>query len=236
MKILKIGGSLITEKDERAFEVAREDIIEMIADQISGKLILVHGVGSFGHPHVKRYGLTPRGISVTHLACIRINQKFCSALAERGINPIPVHPLEFFHRPDFDLIQELVSMGFVPVLHGDVIYQNRKFRVISGDEIVRIFSEKFKVDRVGFASDTDIVVDGKRVDFIDVTELDEFLEKIGTAEGKHDVTGGMRGKLKEAGRIAEKCDVYIFNGMKDGSVEDFLNGKWVGTRVGRKSL
>ncbi len=236
MKILKIGGSLITEKHENAFEKARDDVIKMIADQITGKLILVHGVGSFGHPHVKKYGLTPHGISVTHLACIKINHRFCSALAARGINPVPIHPLEFFHRPDFDLIEELVESSFVPVLHGDVIYQDGEFRVISGDEIVRIFAEKFDVERVGFASDTDIIVDGKTLDFVDVSMVDEFLEKIGIAEGKHDVTGGMRGKVMEAVRIAEKCDVYIFNGLRGCAVKDFLDGKWIGTKVGRKSL
>jgi len=56
LKIIKIGGSLIT--DKKAFEVVREEMIEKIAEQIFGEVIIVHGVGSFGHPHVKRYGLT----------------------------------------------------------------------------------------------------------------------------------------------------------------------------------
>ncbi len=236
MKILKIGGSLITEKSEGAFEIARDDVIESIADQIEGKLMLVHGVGSFGHPHVKKFGLTPHGISLTHLACLKINLRFCKALAERGMNPVPVHPLEFFHRPDFDLLIELVESGFIPVMHGDVVFESGKFRVISGDEIVRILAEKFNVEAVGFASDTEIIVDGVGVEFIDVTRADEFLSSIGYADGKHDVTGGMKGKLKEALRIAEKCDVYIFNGLRENAIREFLNGKWVGTKIGRKDL
>ncbi len=236
MRILKIGGSLITEKSENAFEVAREDVIERMADQIEGRLILVHGVGSFGHPHVKKFGLTPHGISKTHLACLKINNMFCVALTERGLNPVPIHPLEFFHQPDFDLVRELVDQGFIPVMHGDVVYENGRFRVISGDEIVRIFAERFDVEAVGFASDTQIIVDGKAVDFIDVSGAGDFLERIGAADGKHDVTGGMRGKLREAIRIAEKCDVYIFNGLERNAVRNFLKGMHVGTRVGRKNL
>jgi len=236
LKILKIGGSLITEKSEGAFEVSRDDVIESLADQIKGRLILVHGVGSFGHPHVKRYGLTPHGISVTHLACLKINLRFCRALAERGLNPMPVHPLEFFHRPNFDLLGDLVESGFVPVMHGDVIYENGEFRVISGDEIVRILAERFDPEAVGFASDTDVIIGEEVVEFIDVSRSEEFLEKIGSAEGKHDVTGGMKGKLMEAMKIAEKTDVYIFNGLKENAVRDFLKGEWVGTRIGRKSL
>ncbi len=236
MRILKIGGSLITEKSEDAFEVAREDVIERIAGQIEGKLILVHGVGSFGHPHVKKFGLTPHGIAITHLACLKINHRFCTALAERGMNPVPVHPLEFFHRPDFELVRELVDRGFIPVMHGDVVYENGRFRVISGDEIVRIFAERFDVEAVGFASDTQVIVDGRKVDFIDISNAGEFLERIGIADGKHDVTGGMRGKLREAMKIAEKCDVYIFNGLEENAVRDFLQGMHVGTRIGRKNL
>lgn len=236
MKILKIGGSLITEKSENAFEIARNDVIESIADQIYGELMLVHGVGSFGHPHVKKFGLTPHGISITHLACLKINLMFCRALAERGMNPVPVHPLEFFHKPDFDLLIELVENGFTPVMHGDVVYEDGRFRVISGDEIVRILAERFDVEAVGFASDTEIIVNGESVEFIDVSVADEFLERTGFADGKHDVTGGMRGKLNEAIKIAEKCDVYVFNGLKENIIRDFLNGKWVGTRIGRKDL
>ena len=60
LTILKIGGSIITDKnaDDGA---ANYDEIKRIADEISkhhGRLVVVHGAGSFGHPQAKKYALT----------------------------------------------------------------------------------------------------------------------------------------------------------------------------------
>lgn len=233
MKILKIGGSLITDKSEGAFELAKVDVIENIAKQIEGKLILVHGVGSFGHPHVKKFGLTAEGVSITHNACLRLNSIVCSSLIKSGVNAIPIHPFEFFANPDFGLIKELIEKDFVPVMHGDVVFENGTFRVMSGDEIVGIFAEKFRPESVGFATDTPIVIDGRIVDEINYKGADDILRKVGRAEGKEDVTGGMRGKIEHALKIADICDVYIFNGLEENAVRDFLRGRRVGTRIAK---
>ena len=67
MIILKIGGSILTEKDSaepkvdfnnlnRIAEEIRESLYadEMSNDLIDG-LVIVHGAGSFGHPPAKKY-------------------------------------------------------------------------------------------------------------------------------------------------------------------------------------
>ncbi|MBE8539989.1 isopentenyl phosphate kinase [Geoglobus acetivorans] len=233
MKILKIGGSLITDKSEGAFEIAKTDIMDMVSRQIRGEVILVHGAGSFGHPHVKKFGLSPEGVSRTHSACLRLNSIFCNSLIEHGLNPIPLHPMEFFNNPDFEFIKELVSMGFIPVLHGDVVLEGGKFRVMSGDEIVRVLAEELGPEAVGFASDLPVIVDGKPVEEINSNNFTEILKRIGDAGNKEDVTGGMKGKLEEAIRIARICDVFIFNGLENGAVEKFLEGRHVGTRLAK---
>jgi isopentenyl phosphate kinase len=54
--ILKLGGSAITEKG--AYEgVVKEDALLRIAKEVSqyrGKMIIVHGAGSFGHNLCKK--------------------------------------------------------------------------------------------------------------------------------------------------------------------------------------
>ena len=231
MKILKIGGSLIT--DKKAFEVVREEMIEKIAKQIFGDVIIVHGAGSFGHPHVKRYGLTVEGISKTHLACLRLNNIVCSKLEKAGLHPIPIHPLEFFLNPDYDFLKDLISMGFTPVLHGDIVYHGG-FRVMSGDEIVRVLAENLGgAERVGFACDTAVIINGEIVRVISPQNFDAIIKKIGVSD-KEDVTGGMKGKVIEAYRIAEICDVYIFDGRVDDTIRRFLGGEEVGTKVTKR--
>jgi len=231
LKIIKIGGSLIT--DKKAFEVVREEMIEKIAKQISGNVIVVHGVGSFGHPHVKRYGLTVEGISKTHLACLRLNNIVCSKLENAGLSPIPIHPFEFFLNPDYDFLRNLISMGFTPVLHGDIVYR-KGFRVMSGDEIVRVLAEKLKAERVGFACDTAVIINNEIVREINSQNFEEIIEKIGAASDKEDVTGGMKGKVIEAYRIADICDVCIFDGAEKDAIRRFLNGEDVGTKITKR--
>ena len=55
--VLKVGGSVLTEKGEE--RKARKDEIRRISKEISSSgrknLILVHGAGSYGHPQAKKY-------------------------------------------------------------------------------------------------------------------------------------------------------------------------------------
>jgi len=231
LRILKIGGSLITEKKEGAFEVAKVDVMERLAKALRGErdLILVHGVGSFGHPHVRRYGIkSPKSVSKIHNACLRLNTLFCSILEENGLSVVPVHPLEFFAKPDYEFLKKLVNLGFVPVLHGDVIIEGESFRVISGDEVVRILSEVFEPETVGFASDSEVLYDGKIVETVDESNYAKIVSELKGAVGKDDVTGGMLKKFSESLRIAKTCDVYIFS---EKNLRKFLRGEIIPTRI-----
>lgn len=59
MIILKIGGSILTNKDSTQSEVDKESLkriaseIRASLDNSSKELIIVHGAGSFGHPPAK---------------------------------------------------------------------------------------------------------------------------------------------------------------------------------------
>ena len=231
MRILKIGGSLITEKREGVFEVAKEEEIERVAKALKGarNLIIVHGVGSFGHPHVKRYGIeSPLSITRVHNACLRLNVLFCSYLEKYSVPVFPIHPIEFYPNPDLRRVKKILALGFVPVFHGDVIFEGGRFRVISGDEIVRVLAEYFKPESVGFASDSEVIWKGEVVKLVNEENYKEILKDLRGAVGKDDVTGGMLNKFQEALKIAKHCEVSIF---RVENLEKFLKGERVPTRV-----
>jgi isopentenyl phosphate kinase len=232
---------VITEKSKNVFEKVKAENIREICEAIAEKpenLIVVHGAGSFGHPYVEKYDLKnkkdPLGVSATHLACLRLNEIFSRQLAELGVAVAPISPFNFFKKTpelecDVDFISSVVKEGFVPVLHGDMIYncETRKFEVLSGDEIVVFLAERLEVDRVGFATDVEgIMYHGEILKIFDAS----MLESIGFAGEKADVTGGMRGKVEKILRMRRCCEVYIFKGNRE-SVVRFLKGYEVGTRV-----
>ena len=246
LKILKIGGSVITDKSPGVFEKARMDIIERIAEEISMKpenLILVHGAGSFGHPYVEKFNLRNRmdykAVCLTHLACRRLNAILCNSLFEKGVNVIPFNPLSCMKvnkKIDIDgtFLKSIVNEGLVPVTHGDMIYnrQNNAFEVLSGDKIVIEIAKMLNIRKIGFATDTEgLVVDGKVVEKAKLNR--ELVEIVGNAEAKSDVTGGMRGKIETLLQLPKNSEVLIFSGFEKGNILKFLNNEKVGTELKR---
>jgi len=219
LRILKIGGSVITQKEN--FETFNERTVEEISSAIAEDyrdLILVHGAGSFGHPHVKKYGLgDPISIAKIHDACLRLNEKFCRKLIEFKVPAIGLDPMT----SDFSKVAELLQKGFLPVLHGDV---NLDFGITSGDDLVVEFAEKFKAERIGFATNVEgVIVGGKVVrKFTRGMEADKI--------GERNATGKMHGKLERILAMKQKCRVFIFKGSGE-NVKKFLRGEEVGTEV-----
>lgn len=219
MRILKIGGSVITIKEN--FEVINEKAIEEISLAIAENyenLILIHGAGSFGHPHVKKFGLSdPVSIARIHDACVRLNEIFCKKLIEHKVPVVGMHPMTC----DFTKISELLKKGFLPVLHGDV---NLNFRITSGDDLVVELAEKFKAERIGFATNVEgIIVGGKVVKrFTRDMKADNI--------GENDATGKMSRKIERVFGMKHRCRVFIFMGSGE-NVRKFLSGEEIGTEV-----
>ena len=236
MKILKLGGSIITNK--RGFEELNEITLREVCAAIAANskdLILVHGAGSFGHPHVKKFGLS-NSLSVAriHLACLKLSNAVCNTLAEFDVAALPIHPLEFFRKVDgklvcdLDYITKALEAGFTPVLHGDVILSDGSFDVLSGDDIVIFLAEKFNVGRIGFATDVEgVIINGKVVSSFNAA----MLSSIGESD-KPDVTGGMRAKLEKILNMHANCEAYIFKGTAE-NVAKLLNCEKVVTEVVR---
>ncbi|HIP63261.1 MAG TPA: isopentenyl phosphate kinase family protein [Archaeoglobus profundus] len=243
MIILKIGGAVITDKSRGVKSSAKIEEIKRVAEGIAknleGKMILVHGVGSFGHPYVEEFKLKERkdlkGIIKAHLECKKLNLLVCEALMEQGLNPYPIHPFTFFKIEngkiifDHKFIEQIIEEGFIPVLHGDMVYNvtDRKFEVISGDEIVIELAQIFDVKKVGFATDVEgVIINGKVADMIERKDIHKILKVVENAKNKSDVTGGMKGKLIAISKL--KVNTYIFHAKY---IDKFLRDEHVGTLI-----
>jgi isopentenyl phosphate kinase len=238
--VLKLGGSVVTEKDvpRTVDEAALETAAAALADRED--LVVVHGGGSFGHHHADRHGVTttegthdPAAIGDIHGAMTRLNATVVEVLADAGVPALPVHPMSVGYR-DADgtltfptgQVRAMLSEGFVPVLHGDgVLHAGRGASVLSGDEIVVRLAEALDADRVGVCSSVPGVSDATG-DVIDtITAFEDVGAALGDSEAT-DVSGGMAGKVRELLKLDAPAHVFGLAGL-----EAFLEGGAPGTRI-----
>lgn len=247
--ILKLGGSVITDKSgECAIDNARLREIAGDIARSAPKLVLVHGAGSCGHPEARRYrindGLDTEnvpGVYHTHAAVSRLNAAVVGALRDAGVEAIGIHPLDLAlaeggRLASFEThhIAEMTGHGIVPVLHGDVVMDRLKGAcIVSGDQLVTRLAVALGSRRVGLATDVaGVLQNGSVVPRIDRSRA-ETLEIGGS--GNTDVTGGMRGKIRELLALADAgTDSHIFHVSKVGR---FLDGtEHGGTIVTRRGI
>jgi isopentenyl phosphate kinase len=247
--ILKLGGSVITEKKHELS--ARPRVIDRISSELSNfkdELVLIHGAGSFGHPIVKRYGIglgdrdfRRVGVSETKLALMELNSLIVRSLKTRRIPSVPFMPSSFMTAEEGRLtsvgiepLRRLLENGYVPVLHGDLIVDSVwGVSVVSGDQMAVQLAKDLKAKTVIFGCDVDGVFTSdprldrhaKLVQEIKFSELNDWITKVGGSTDT-DVTGGMRGKLIESAKLAdERTTVIIFNLAKRRNLTRVLSGE-----------
>ncbi|HWR25878.1 MAG TPA: isopentenyl phosphate kinase [Methanosarcina sp.] len=246
--ILKLGGSVITDKsaDEG---VVREAELLRIAQEVSewrGKIIIVHGAGSFGHAYAKKYGLDrafdPEGTIVTHESVKKLAASVVNALNRFGVRAVAVHPMccticrnRRIESMYYDNIKLMLEKKLVPVLHGDVVMDLELGAcVLSGDQIVPYLAKELGITRLGLGSAEDGVLDndGKTVPEITPENFVNIKPYIKGSEST-DVTGGMLGKVQELLELSKTSCItsYIFNAGKEKNIYRFLNGESIGTRI-----
>ena len=242
LTILKIGGSVLTHKhDERSL---RTDMINQVANEIADVqrdgLILVHGAGSYGHPQAAKHFSIEKDLAADAFAVFDINANvmeldmyFVSHLVDSKAPAVALHPMNFtlldegrIHSMMTEQIVEMLKRDFIPVLHGDVVFDRKQgYAILSGDQIVSYLARELGARRVGVAVDVDGVMgkEGELIEHITPRNLDEVNF---TESSTIDVTGAMRGKVRELLELAEAgIDSYIFNGMKKGNIKRWLEGE-----------
>jgi len=243
--LVKLGGSALTDKS--SFESLKHGELSAIANDLKdahdggSSLVVVHGAGSFGHHHAKRFNLSTggcpdtwvEGVSKTLRSVTKLNQHVLKALHSNrlvttvGINPFP-------DGIDFLQVESIVARGFLPVLHGTIVLTGgqSRCRVLSGDTILSLLtrsfgeSNKYTVHSCVFLTDVDGVYDKNPKLYSDAKIVNSI--RVGRdgrpkklhvtareARGVEDVTGGILSKLSSAFEIASRgVPVYI---VKAGS-------------------
>jgi isopentenyl phosphate kinase len=240
--VLKLGGSVVTEKDraETLDGAAVDDLADAIATSVVEDLVLVHGGGSFGHHHAERHGVTTDegshevdAVSDVHGAMKALNQLVLARLHDRGVPAVPVHPFSAVHRDRAGALAmptaqvgAMVTEGFVPVLHGDVaIHEGEGVTIVSGDELVVELARGLDADRVGLCSGVEGVLDDDGTVVERIRSFDEVADVLGGSDAT-DVTGGMAGKVRALLDLDAPASVF---GADD--VAGFLAGENPGTLV-----
>ena len=241
--VLKLGGSVITEKDrpETVDDAALDAAVQAIAVAGTDRLVLVHGGGSFGHAAAADHGVSDAegtrdaaAVNEIHAAMGRLNREVGRRLVDAGVPAVPVRPLSCALRDgDGSLylaaqpVAALLDEGFVPVLHGDVVaHAGRGATVLSGDEIVAALAGPLAADRVGLCSTVPGVLDADGEVLDRIASIDDAAGALGGSEAT-DVTGGMAGKVRTLLRLEAPAQVFGPDALRA-----FLAGGSPGTRIG----
>jgi len=242
--ILKLGGSLLTDKN-KPFSI-REDIVKDSIQQIvdaEEKLILIHGGGSYGHPLAKKYSIVKGidstipnqvlGLTETHQSMNKFNSYMIKLFLEKKFPVLSIQASSIFIKDSneistssMEVIETALDLNIMPILYGDIILDKQgSFSIISGDQIILELCknlERYRISKVIFTMETEgIYVDDDQSnnDYKLATECySDDLDNLKLADlgQKIDVTGGIKGKLNFIKQICDKnIPIQLINGLKD---------------------
>jgi len=246
--ILKLGGSVITEKS-KPFTVNYNNLnrlVKEISNALNSSnfsLILIHGAGSFGHTTVAKYGIDKGiktrkqvfGFAETQKVQEELNNIVVQTLQDQGLPAIPCQPSSHaimrsgkLSQIFLDSIKGFLEIGLIPVLYGVPAYdEDRGCSILSGDEIASHIAKKLEAKRVIFGVDTDGILDYNNKLIEEITpEKFKKMKKYVKGSKATDVTGGMLGKLEKISILAGTgTEVEIVNANKPSIIERGLKGE-----------
>ena len=245
--LIKFGGSIITDKNVPY--KARPDVIKRLAQELKKikdvSIVLAHGVGSFAHTSAQEFGgekgyKSKWGIAKVARDAMEINRIVMDILIEEGLPAVSLRPMSMMITDAgklknnlFEIIEETLNQGLMPVVYGDVIWDKKwKSTIYSGEktlnEIGIYLSKKgFKVNKIIQVGETNGVYDdkGKTIPAINKRNW-KSVERYVFDSKRTDVTGAMKHKIENALSIAEKgIQTWITSGIVPNAFYRALHGK-----------
>ncbi len=256
MRLVKLGGSVITRKDRPlAFRprVTRR-LARELAPFTGERLVLVHGAGGFGHIRAAEFdlasGLRDRdqemGVAIVQRDVRDLNLRVVDTLIQEGIPAVSIPAGSFLELEGgrmvrFDAVpfQRAIARGLVPVTFGDVLMDTEQgVSIASGDLLMASLAAVFRPELSVFVTVVNGVFEGDPSDpgsrMLDsVSPETAQVADASAGDGVADVTGSMSGKLVEAFQVAASSgDTWIIGGGRPGRLRALLEGRRVkGTRV-----
>lgn len=258
--IIKLGGSIISNKRRgrpRLQTALLRRLGRELATILSARpwlrLILLHGAGSFGHPLAYRHHLTSgpfnkrklRAVAATVTAMRELGSAIANVLFAAGLAVVPLqtsaiarHKRGRLQITNFAIVESLLAGQGIPLLNGDVTINDRQHtQIISADALAVSFARALGASRLIFLTNVDGVYrrfpprrSEQPLTVMTRAELKHLIKGLTTTVYRHDVTGGMIGKLKEL-TVLRRCQVIICNGNVPKNLRRALLGEKVGTRI-----
>lgn len=256
--LLKLGGSLITDKD--VAYTPRLDTLKALAAEIKTaldstpglNLILGHGSGSFGHVAAKKHGTRDGvqtkeqwlGFTEVRFQAAELNRYVVQSLLEAGLPGMPFPPSasmvsdkrKVTHH-NVETIRRALNAGLLPVVQGDVVFdETLGGTILSTEDVFTFLIEQFPTKRILLAG----LEAGVWEDFPARTKLVKQIQAAdyeAMRSGIHgsastDVTGGMKAKVEEMLALIQKNEgltAQIFAAEQPGLLTRALQGENVGT-------
>lgn len=257
---LKLGGSLITDKAQIA--APRLDVLNRLAGEIAHAwrsqpgqgLVLGHGSGSFAHVPAKKYG-TRQGVFTTQewtgfLEVWRqahaLHRLVLEAMQKAGLPVISFPPSAMVQarsgqvlRWDSANLQHALDAGLIPVVYGDVVFdQLIGGSILSTEDLFDHLAPVLKPQRILLAG----IEPGVWEDYPECTQIIPEIFAANIASVKKslcgatttDVTGGMASKVLQSLDLCKRVtglQIVVFSGATPGLVSEALLGALPGTRI-----
>jgi len=255
---LKLGGSLITDKDtaytprlDKLKELALE--IKTVLDSSPDLLLILgHGSGSFGHTAAKKHG-TRDGVKTTEqwhgfaevrFQAAELNRYVMESLLNAGVSAIPFSPSASMVSNNRKVtshnilaIRKALDVRLLPVVHGDVAFDEALGgTILSTEDVFAFLAEHISPTRILLAGIEagvweDFPARTKLVKQIQLADYEKMRAGIG-GSASTDVTGGMKAKVEEMLSLIQKNNsltVQIFAAEESGYLTRALKGENVGT-------
>jgi isopentenyl phosphate kinase len=255
---LKLGGSLITVKNQP--HTPRHDMIERLAQEISQaraenqklKLLLGHGAGSYGHvpaeQHHTRQGVKTaedwHGFVDVWRQMAELSRLVMQALSQADVPALAFPPSAMVDTRghgiaswNLEPILSALENGLVPVVHGDVVFdQKLGGTILSTEELFAHLAAHLEPGRLllagsepgvwqDYPANTTLL---KEITPATFTQVEPGLK----GSSAPDVTGGMADKVRQVLWIIEHSRgtrACIFSGVQPGNVCRALSGEALGT-------
>lgn len=255
---LKLGGSLITDKDtpytpriDKLNELALE--IKTALDSNPGLLLILgHGSGSFGHTAAKKHGTRNgvhtneqwHGFAEVKFQAAELTRHVIESLMNAGLPAISIHPSssmvsdnrKVIHH-NIVVLRKALDVHLLPVVHGDVAFdESLGGTILSTEDVFAFLAEQFSPTRILLAGIeagvwADFPARTKLVKQIQLSDYEKMRAGI-VGSASTDVTGGMKAKVEEMLELVKKnkgLSVQIFSAEEKGFLTRALNGENVGT-------
>lgn len=255
---LKLGGSLITDKDkpytprlDKLKELTLE--IKTVLDSTPEMLLILgHGSGSFGHTAAKKHG-TRNGVQTTEqwhgfaevrFQAAELNRHVMEALINAGVPAIAFPPSSSMVSNNRKVthhnvlaIRKALDVHMLPVIHGDVAFdESLGGTILSTEDVFAFLTEQFSPTRILLAGIEagvweDFPARTKLVKQIQLSDYEKRRAGIG-GSASTDVTGGMKAKVEEMLVLIQKnkgLTVQIFSAEASGHLIRALKGENMGT-------